>query len=72
MTPPYVVPPPQNVRARTHAGDEIPLDVVYVGRDDDGLAVWRAELPPYVLLDDVAGITVEVLPARTAVEVGRA
>lgn len=57
--------PPEDVRVQ-HAGGEIPVETVYVGRNREGLHVWEAAIPYGV---EPTSMTVGMLPARTQVVV---
>ena len=60
-------PLPQGVALHT-GGRVIPLELVYFGTDSEGIHQWRAVLTP-AMAEDGGRITVERLPARTAVAV---
>ena len=59
--------PPQNVRAVDRDGREVPVELVYAGRDHRGLHVWEAVVE---LGFPLAGLRAAVLPARTTLVIG--
>lgn len=64
-----VTPPaPRNVRFVGDYGETVPLELVYVGEDDDGFHVWRAAHLPK-LVGDHWTLCADTLPARTRVVV---
>lgn len=56
-------PAPEGVRFVMTSGEEIPVDCVYSGKDDDGLHVWR---PAWAPAGRVKNILVRKLPPRTS------
>lgn len=56
---------PGDVRVRLRDGSTIGVECVYNGLDEDGLHEWMitSTLP----MDQVVGITVDVLPGKTTV-----
>lgn len=55
--------PPVNVQVVTADDRKIPVDTRFVGYDADGIAVWEM----VTTTTDVTQITMDKLPARTAV-----
>ncbi|MBB5918918.1 hypothetical protein BJY24_007830 [Nocardia transvalensis] len=62
--------PPTNVRLVSADGEEIPLELDYVGVDDDGIHVWNALVPDSFVPAASLVLRVSVWPAKTAIQFG--
>jgi hypothetical protein len=62
-----MVPAPEDVRIQYPDGTEVPLELVYVNTDGDGIHHWKPTRP----VDYLRGmtITMAVLPAKTAIDI---
>lgn len=65
--------PPVNVRLLLPDDSVVPFELLYAGRDEDGVHVWYAAptsmlVPPgaLVLVEELPPMTVIVLPTATA------
>jgi hypothetical protein len=59
--------PPTNVRLLLYDGREIPADCMYAGIDPtEGVHAWTVVAGPWPL-ENLAGVSVDVLPRRTSV-----
>lgn len=59
--------PPVNVRLVYANNTEVPVDTVYVGKDDEGDHIWWVLDPPNPA--EIVGLRIDALPGRTAVQV---
>jgi hypothetical protein len=62
-------PVPRNVRLIRPDGESIPLELVYIGRDSDGLHTWQATIC-HVLDGPGWHLCAEVIPRGTRIVVG--
>jgi hypothetical protein len=61
--------PPGAARLHRPGADPIPLELVYVGQDSEGIHRWQAVLTPELAAIAGAHLEVGLLPARTSVTV---
>ena len=59
--------PPVNVRLVLANNQEVPVDTVYVGQDEDGLHQWEIVNAPTALR--IMQMKIDRLPARTAISI---
>lgn len=57
--------PPQNVRVLMRDGEQVPAELVYMGRQPDGIHLWST-VHSYCV-GDVAGIDADMIPAHTGI-----
>jgi hypothetical protein len=59
--------PPEGVQLILRGGRLVPVDVYYLGTDEEGLAVW--EVITDVTIADIIGIKAAMLPGRATLSV---
>jgi hypothetical protein len=59
--------PPVNVKLVFSNGQEVAVDTVFVGQDEDGVNVWETINVPSAL--QIVHVKVDKLPARTSVRI---
>jgi hypothetical protein len=67
---PRVPTPPRNARVVSDGGYELPLELVYVGVNAQGMHEWRPVHVPTLLPAGRWRLCVDELPARTAIVFG--
>jgi hypothetical protein len=62
-----MMPAPEDAKVQYPDGTEVPLELVYVNTDGDGICHWKPTHP----VDSFHGtiITVAVLPPKTAIDI---
>jgi hypothetical protein len=61
--------PPVNVRLTLGDGRVVPVDCVYTGVDDTGLARWTVVVPDHLAGEQLAGLAVDAVPPETAIDI---